>query len=90
MNKGDLVVKVSEVTGLSKKDSENALNALVDAIQDALKKDDKVAIAGFGTFAVSTRKERIGRNPQTGEEIKIAASKSPKFKPGKSFKDMFK
>lgn len=90
MNKGDLVLKMSEVAGISKKDAENALNALVEAIEGALKKDDKVAITGFGTFAVSTRKERVGRNPQTGEEIKIAASKSPKFKPGKSFKDMFK
>lgn len=90
MNKGDLVLKMSEVAGISKKDAENALNALVEAIEGALKKDDKVAITGFGTFAVSTRKERVGRNPQTGEEIKIAASKSPKFKPGKLFKDMFK
>ena len=90
MNKGDLVVKISEATGLSKKESENALNAFVDTIQSALKSGDKVAIAGFGTFDVSTRKERTGRNPQTGEEIKIPASKSPKFKVGKSFKDMFK
>ena len=88
MNKGELVEKISAVTGLSKKESEGALNAFVDTIQEALKKDDKVAIAGFGTFAVSNRKARTGRNPHTGEEIKIAASKTPKFKPGKSFKDM--
>ncbi len=88
MNKGELVEKISAVTGLTKKDSENAINAFVDTIQAALKKGEKVAIAGFGTFDVSNRKERVGRNPQTGEEIKIAASKTPKFKAGKSFKDM--
>lgn len=88
MNKGDLVEKISEVAGLTKKDSEAAINAFVDTIQEALKKGEKVAIAGFGTFDVSTRKARTGRNPQTGEEIKIAASKAPKFKAGKSFKEM--
>ena len=88
MNKGELVEKISAVTGLTKKDTEGVINAFVDVIQSALKKGDKVAIAGFGTFDVSNRKERIGRNPQTGEEIKIAASKTPKFKAGKSFKDM--
>ena len=88
MNKGELVEKISAVTGLTKKDSENAINAFVDTIQAALKEGEKVAIAGFGTFDVSNRKERVGRNPQTGEEIKIAASKTPKFKAGKSFKDM--
>ena len=88
MNKGELVDKISAVAGLTKKDSENAINAFVDTIQAALKKGEKVAIAGFGTFDVSNRKERVGRNPQTGEEIKIAASKTPKFKAGKSFKDM--
>ena len=88
MNKGDLVEKISEVAGLTKKDSEAAINAFVDTIQEALKKWEKVAIAGFGTFDVSTRKARTGRNPQTGEEIKIAASKAPKFKAGKSFKEM--
>lgn len=88
MNKAELVEKIANATGLSKKESEGAINALVDTVQAALKKDDKVAIAGFGTFAVSNRKARTGRNPHTGEEIKIAASKSPKFKPAKSFKDM--
>jgi DNA-binding protein HU-beta len=90
MNKGELVVKLAEMTGLSKKDSEASINAFVEVIQDALKKGEKVAIAGFGTFDVSSRKARTGRNPQTGEEIKIAASKNPKFKAGKSFKDLFK
>ena len=90
MNKGELVVKLAEMTGLSKKDSEASINAFVEVIQDTLKKGEKVAIAGFGTFDVSSRKARTGRNPQTGEEIKIAASKNPKFKAGKSFKDLFK
>ena len=90
MNKAELVVKISEVTGLAKKDCEAAINALVDTIQDSLKKGEKVAIAGFGTFDVSNRKARTGRNPLTGETIQIAASKSPKFKVGKSFKDLFK
>ena len=88
MNKGELVVKVAEVKGLSKKDSEAAINAFVETIQNSLKGGEKVAIAGFGTFDVSNRKARTGRNPQTGEEIKIAASKNPKFKAGKSFKEM--
>lgn len=88
MNKAELVEKIATATGLSKKESEGAINAFVDTIQAALKNDDKVAITGFGTFAVSNRKARTGRNPHTGEEIKIAASKTPKFKPGKSFKDM--
>ncbi|MBQ7743879.1 MAG: HU family DNA-binding protein [Lachnospiraceae bacterium] len=90
MNKGELAVKLAEMTGLSKKDSEASINAFVEIIQNSLKAGEKVAIAGFGTFDVSNRKARTGRNPQTGEEIKIAASKNPKFKAGKSFKDMFK
>lgn len=88
MNKAELVEKISVATGLSKKDSEGAINSFVEVIQNALKSGEKVAIAGFGTFDVSNRKARTGRNPQTGEEIKIAASKTPKFKAGKSFKDM--
>lgn len=90
MNKGDLVVKIAEITGLAKKDCEAAVNAFVDAIQESLKKGDKVAIAGFGTFDIGTSKARTGRNPSTGETIQIAASKRPKFKAGKSFKDLFK
>ena len=88
MNKGDLVEKIAEATGLTKKDSEAAVNAFVETIQASLKNGEKVAVAGFGTFDVSNRKARTGRNPQTGEEIKIAASRTPKFKAGKSFKDM--
>lgn len=88
MNKQELVEKMAEAANLSKKEAENALNAFVSEIQKALKKGNKVSLVGFGTFDVSQRKARTGRNPQTGEEIKIAASKSPKFKAGKSFKDM--
>lgn len=88
MNKAELIEKISDVTGLTKKDVDQAVNAFIETIQTALKKGDKVAIAGFGTFDVSSRKARTGRNPQTGEEIKIAASKAPKFKAGKSFKEM--
>lgn len=88
MNKGELVEKISVATGLSKKDSEGAVNAFVETIQASLKSGEKVAIAGFGTFDVGQSKARTGRNPHTGEEIKIAASKRPKFKAGKSFKDM--
>lgn len=88
MNKGELVEKIADATGLTRKDGEAAVNAFIETIQTALKKGDKVAIAGFGTFDVSNRKARTGRNPQTGEEIKIAASKSPKFKAGKSFKEI--
>ena len=88
MNKGELVEKVAEATGLTKKDGEAAVNAFIETIQKALKDGDKVAIAGFGTFDVSKRKAREGRNPQSGETIKIAASMSPKFKAGKSFKEM--
>ena len=88
MNKGDLIDKIVEETTLKKKDVENCLNSFVTVIQNELKKGEKVAIAGFGTFDVSQRKAREGRNPQTGETIKIAASKNPKFKAGKSFKEM--
>ena len=88
MNKADLILSISEEVGLSKKDTENVVNVLIETIQKQLKKGEKVAIAGFGTFDVSERKAREGRNPQTGETIKIAASKLPKFKPGKSFKEI--
>ena len=80
MNKGELIEQIAEATGLTKKDSEAAVNALIETIQKSLKNGKKVAIAGFGTFDVSNRKARTGRNPQTGEEIKIAASRTPKFK----------
>lgn len=87
MNKNDLVSTVSERTGLTKKDSERAVNAVIDSIQGALTRGDKVALVGFGTFEVRSRKPRMGRNPQTGQSIKIPASKVPAFKAGKQLRD---
>ncbi len=87
MNKGELISAVAEHAGLSKKDAESATDAVFDAIAAALKGGDEVRLVGFGTFSVSTRAAREGRNPRTGETIKIAASKQPKFSPGKGLKD---
>ncbi len=90
MNKTELIAAVAEKAGLSKKDADAAIGATVDAIADALKAGDKVALVGFGTFEVRERAERMGKNPQTGEAIKIAASKVPAFKAGKALKDALK
>jgi len=87
MNKKDLIDAVANEANLKKKDAEAAVNATFDAITKALKKDDKVQLIGFGTFDVKTRAARTGRNPQTGAEIKIAASRMPSFKAGKVLKD---
>lgn len=87
MNKTELVAAISEKTELTKKDSEKALNALIDVVAEELKKGEKVQLVGFGTFEVSERAARTGKNPQTGAEIKIAACKAPKFKAGKALKD---
>ena len=87
MNKAELVAAIAERTELSKKDTEAAVKAFIDVGADALKKGDKVQMVGFGTFEVVERAEREGRNPQTGETMKIAASKTPKFKAGKALKD---
>ncbi len=87
MNKGDLVNKIAEETSLSKAQSGEALNAVLDSISDALEAGDKVTLIGFGTFSVSLRKERQGRNPQTGENITIPAKASVKFKPGKELSE---
>ena len=87
MNKTELIAAMAENSGLSKKDSEAALKAFVEAVSEALTKDDKVQIVGFGTFEVAKRAAREGRNPQTGKAMKIKASKSPKFKAGKALKD---
>lgn len=87
MNKSELVVALSEKTGVTKKSAETSLNALVDIITDELKKDGKVQLVGFGSFEVRKRAARKGRNPQTKEEIKIPASKAPVFKAGKALKD---
>ncbi|PLT45644.1 HU family DNA-binding protein [Paenibacillus sp. FSL W8-1187] len=88
MNKTDLINKVSEVAELSKKDATKAVDAVFEAISDALQSGDKVQLVGFGNFEVRERQARKGRNPQTGEEIDIPASKTPAFKPGKSLKDL--
>ena len=87
MNKQELIEKISEETGLSKKDAENAVKAFVDVVTAELKKGGKVQLVGFGTFEVSERAAREGRNPQTGAPMKIAASKAPKFSAGKALKD---
>ena len=88
MNKVELIAQIAEKSGLSKKDAEKALAATVDAITEAVSNGDKVQLVGFGSFEVKTRAERIGRNPATGAEIKIAASKVPTFKAGKALKDI--
>ena len=87
MNKTELIAAVAENAGLSKKDWEAAIKALTEVITDALKSGDKVQLVGFGTFEVSERAAREGRNPQTGETMNIAACKAPKFKAGKALKD---
>ena len=87
MNKTELVAAVADSTKMTKKDAEAFVNAFTDVISKELKKGEKVQLVGFGTFEVAKRAARTGRNPQTGKEIKIAASKSPKFKAGKALKD---
>lgn len=87
MTKTELVSKVAEKAGLSKKDAEKASAAVVDSIIEALSSGDKVQLVGFGTFEVHHRSERVGHNPRTKEEITIPASDYPVFKAGKSFKD---
>ncbi|WP_018660424.1 HU family DNA-binding protein [Heyndrickxia acidiproducens] len=90
MNKTDLINAVAEATELSKKDTTKAVDAIFDTIQNALASGDKVQLIGFGNFEVRERAARKGRNPQTGEEIDISASKVPAFKPGKALKDAVK
>ena len=87
MNKKQLVVKLSGALNLSKADAERTFDTITNTILDALKADDSVKIAGFGTYKVAKRKARVGRNPKTGEEIKIAAARVPAFKPGKLLKE---
>ncbi len=87
MNKTDLVSSVAEKTELTKKDAEKAVNAILSSVEEALAKGDKVQLVGFGTFEVRERAARKGRNPQTGDEIEIAAAKVPAFKAGKALKD---
>ena len=87
MNKAELVAAMSDKAQLSKKDAEAALKAFTDVVAEELKKGEKIQLVGFGTFEVSERAARTGRNPQTGAEMTIAASKAPKFKAGKALKD---
>ena len=88
MNKTELVAAIADEAGLSKKDAEKALKAFTDVVTEELKKGEKVQLVGFGTFEVSERAAREGRNPQTGAAMKIAASKAPKFKADKALKDL--
>ena len=87
MNKTELIAAIAEQAELSKKDAEKALKAFVDVVTEQLKEGEKVQLVGFGTFEVSERAAREGRNPQTGKTMKIAACKAPKFKAGKALKD---
>lgn len=87
MNKTELISAVAEKAEISKKDSEKALKAFIDVVTDELKNGEKIQLVGFGTFEVSERAAREGRNPQTGKTMKIAACKAPKFKAGKALKD---
>ncbi len=90
MNKTELVALMAEEADITKKDAEKALNAFIGGVQNAVKAGDKVSLIGFGTFEVRERAAREGKNPQTGEKIKIAACKVPAFKAGKAFKDLVK
>jgi len=90
MTKADLVEKMAEDAEISKATAGKALDSLIDAVVKTVKKGNKVALVGFGTFSVSKRKARTGRNPQTGATIKIAARKVPKFSAGKAFKEAVK
>lgn len=87
MNKTELIEHISTKADLSKADASRALDAFIDAVTTALKNDDSVTLVGFGTFAVSERAARTGRNPRTGESIDIKAARVPKFRPGKALKD---
>ncbi len=87
MNKADIVTAVAEKAGISKKDAEKAVGAVLETISEALIAGDKVQLVGFGGFEVKERAARLGRNPRTKESIEIPASRTPVFKPGKSLKD---
>ena len=87
MNKGELIEAMAKANKLSKRENEDVLNTFVETVTKELKKGGKVQLVGFGTFEVGKRAARTGRNPQTGAEMKIKASKTPKFKAGKAFKD---
>lgn len=88
MNKAELITKMAEKSGLTKKDTETALRGFIESVTEALENKEKVQLVGFGTFDVRIRIARKGRNPQTKEEIKIPASKAPAFKAGKALKEL--
>ncbi len=88
MNKSELIASMADKAELTKKDSEKALAAFIETVEEQLQKGEKIQLVGFGTFEVAERAARTGKNPQTGKEIKIAASKAPKFKAGKALKDL--
>lgn len=90
MTKGELIAQIAAEAKIKKADAERVLNALISVITEVLQKKGRLALAGFGTFTVAERKEREGRNPQTGEPLKIAATKVVKFKPGKSLRETIK
>ena len=90
MNKSELVEAIAKLTSQTKADTERSLDAFIDVISKNIKKKEGVKLVGFGTFSVSNRKARLGRNPQTGEEIQIPARKVPVFRPGKDLKDNVK
>jgi len=87
MNKAELVEELSNQTGLTKRASREAIDAITSVITDALAREEKVTLVGFGTFRIVQRKARTGRNPQTGKELQIPARKVPKFRPGKNFRE---
>ena len=88
MNKAELITKMAEKSGLTKKDTETALRGFIESVTEALENKEKVQLVGFGTFETRERAAREGRNPHTGETMKIEASKAPKFKAGKALKDL--
>ena len=88
MNKTEFIAAIAEEAGLSKTDAAKAVKAFTDVVVEEMKKGEKIQLVGFGTFEVSERAERTGRNPQSGKEMVIPASKAPKFKAGKALKDM--
>ena len=90
MNKSDFVAKLAEKTGTSKKEAEIALSGVLDVITESLKAGEKVTFVGFGSFEVKNRPARIARNPQTGKEVKVPATKVPAFKAGKALKEEIK
>jgi DNA-binding protein HU-beta len=87
MNKSELIDSAAQRAGLSKSDMSKALDSLLDGISGALQRGDRVSLSGFGTFERRDRAARMGRNPQTGEQLQVAASRAPAFKPAKAFKD---